>query len=70
MYSTSYVRTKNIYKYKNPQSIDSNSSRQVFLQGGSGVDLDYHFENFVELVGRKDNYFRRANVAQGEEDDD
>lgn len=34
------------------------------------MDLDYHFENFVELVGRKDNYFRRANVAQGEEDDD
>lgn len=42
----------------------------MFLKGFGGLDLDHHFENFIRIVGKKDNYFRKKNPYQDEYQDD
>lgn len=44
--------------------------RQIFLRGYGGLDLDYHFDNFIGIVGKKDNYFRKKNPYQNDQEQD
>lgn len=32
-----------------------------------GIDLDQHFTNFIEVIGPKDNYFRKEGQGEQEE---
>lgn len=34
-----------------------------------GIDLDQHFQNFIGIIGQKDNYFKKHNPQQEEEDE-
>lgn len=34
-----------------------------------GIDLDQHFQNFISIIGQKDNYFKKQNPQQEEEDE-
>lgn len=35
-----------------------------------GIDLDQHFENFIGIIGQKDNYFKKHNPNQEEEENE
>jgi hypothetical protein len=32
-----------------------------------GIDLDQHFANFIQIIGTKDNYFKKDGQNQEEE---
>ncbi len=34
-----------------------------------GIDLDQHFANFIKIIGSKDNYFKKDNPNQQEEEE-
>lgn len=33
-----------------------------------GIDLDQHFQNFISIVGKQENYFKKDNPNQQEEE--
>jgi RAB protein geranylgeranyltransferase component A len=59
-YYSVYIRTRRYPK----KSL--NNSEGVGLNDTMGIDLDQHFDNFVDIVGKQENYFKKENPNQEE----
>ena len=70
VFETSYIRKNNVQVEENGKSETYGKGKQVLLKGYGGLDLDSHFENFIRIVGKKDNYFRKKNPYQEEFEED
>jgi hypothetical protein len=70
VFESSYIRKNNVQVEQNGKEEGYGKEKQVFLKGFGGLDLDHHFENFVRIVGKKDNYFKKKNPYQDEYEDD
>lgn len=56
------------YPKKNLHENNNNSSG-VGLNDTMGIDLDQHFANFINIIGSKENYFKKDNPNQQQEEE-